>query len=80
MAGKFNERQNQYAGNICHSGKHLLSLINDVLELLKADVGTVLNDNLSVVKDTMAVESEVMDVDIVTKLDSFETDNGRKLK
>lgn len=37
--GELNEKQQQYIGLICESGQHLLSLINDLLDLSRLDAG-----------------------------------------
>ncbi|MEW6087146.1 MAG: HAMP domain-containing sensor histidine kinase [bacterium] len=39
LFGKLNEKQKQYMDNINTSGKHLLSLINDILDLSKIESG-----------------------------------------
>ena len=45
-AGPLNEKQNKYIGLISESGNHLLSLINDILDLAKIEAGQiVLNVN-----------------------------------
>jgi len=39
MFGPINEKQQEYLGNILTSGRHLLSLINDILDLTKVESG-----------------------------------------
>lgn len=39
MFGQLNEKQQQYVNNILVSGKHLLELINDILDLAKVESG-----------------------------------------
>lgn len=39
LFGPLNEKQGQYVGNILKSGKHLLSLINDILDISKVEAG-----------------------------------------
>ncbi len=41
MFGPLNEKQEEYVGDILTSGHHLLSLINDVLDLSKIEAGQV---------------------------------------
>ncbi|MBI3963233.1 MAG: response regulator, partial [Deinococcus sp.] len=39
LAGALNEKQRKYVGNVLSSGQHLLSLINDILDLSKVEAG-----------------------------------------
>ena len=39
VIGPLNEKQKKYAGNISMSGKHLLSLINEILDLSRVEAG-----------------------------------------
>ncbi len=39
--GPLNEKQVRYVGNIHKSGKHLLTLINDILDLSKVEAGKI---------------------------------------
>ena len=41
MFGEVNEKQEEYLDDILSSGHHLLSLINDVLDLSKVEAGQV---------------------------------------
>jgi len=39
--GSLNERQQRYVGNVLSSGRHLLALINDVLDISKVEAGKI---------------------------------------
>ncbi len=44
LAGDMNEKQQRYVSNIFGSGQHLLSLINDILDLSKVEAGKMTLD------------------------------------
>jgi signal transduction histidine kinase/ActR/RegA family two-component response regulator len=44
IAGPLNEKQQKYTSTISESGHHLLSLINDILDLAKIDAGQITMD------------------------------------
>ena len=56
--GKLNEKQAEYVSDILESGKHLLSLINDILDLSKVEAGKM-ELELSQVKLDELVESSL---------------------
>ncbi len=56
MAGPVNERQRDYLNDVASSGHHLLSLINDILDLSKVEAGRV--------------EMDFVDLDIAATVDS----------
>ncbi len=63
VMGEMSEKQTEYVGDIFNSGQHLLSLINDILDLSKIEAGKMeleldelmvpdlLNNSLSIIKE-----------------------------
>ena len=49
LFGQLNTKQHEYVGNILTSGRHLLNLINDILDLSKVEAGKLVLE-LSMVK------------------------------
>jgi signal transduction histidine kinase len=56
LFGEMNDKQAEYVGDITESGKHLLSLINEILDLSKIEAGRM--------------ELDVAEFDIATTIDS----------
>lgn len=59
--GPLNEKQLLYLNNIASSGKHLLALINDILDLAKVDAGRVdlHRESLSIVQLLDEIQSNI---------------------
>jgi signal transduction histidine kinase len=59
--GELNQRQLKYSNNILNSGRHLLQLINDILDLAKVEAGRVelLRQNFNVAKALSEVHTIV---------------------
>jgi PAS domain S-box-containing protein len=84
--GELNEKQVEYIVDIVDSGKHLLSLINDVLDLSKIEAGKMeldvsevkiadlLQNSLVMIKEKALVHSISLDLQIAENI------NGTKIK
>ena len=91
MFGELNEKQVEYVQDIHASGRHLLSLINDILDLSKIeagqveleleqfDAGAALDNALTLVKDRSARRGIDLKVDIDDQLGTMIADQ-RKFK
>ncbi len=60
--GDLNERQLKYVNNILNSGRHLLQLINDILDLAKVEAGRV-----ELMRNTFSVGQALAEVQTIVK-------------
>ena len=91
LLGDMTEKQRRFIGDIFKSGKHLLSLINDILDLSKVEAGKMLLDldmveiaplltnSLSIVKGQAAVQHVRLEMQVAEKLGTL-TGDARKIK
>jgi hypothetical protein len=61
--GDLNNRQLKYSHNILNSGRHLLQLINDILDLAKVEAGRV-----ELMRNTFAVAKALSEVQTIVKM------------
>ncbi|MEO8356444.1 MAG: PAS domain S-box protein [Chloroflexota bacterium] len=79
VAGPLNEKQQKYLTTINESGHHLLSLINDILDLAKIEAGQITLDIHKVDVNSVCQASLRMIKQLAQKKDQeviFETDRG----
>ncbi len=79
--GQLNDKQLRYIGHVWNSGKHLLQLINDMLDLAKVEAGkmelcvsevdirTLLQSSLVMVKEKAAKHSITLDLTVSPSVD-----------
>ncbi|HVL76216.1 MAG TPA: response regulator [Noviherbaspirillum sp.] len=91
VAGELSAEQREYAGDIFGSGQHLLSLINDILDLSKVEAGAMKLDlapvnvkslcmnSVLVVREKAQAEGIRLEVDAADDLGSIDAD-ARKMK
>jgi signal transduction histidine kinase len=91
MFGEINEKQAEYLQDIHGSGMHLLSLINDILDLSKIDAGRMdlelsrfdlvaaLNNTLTLVRERATRNNVTLDLDFDSELGDWTADE-RKFK
>jgi signal transduction histidine kinase len=89
--GELNEKQNEYVGDIRGSGEHLLSLINDILDLSKVEAGKMelelsefdlpatLENVVTLVRERAQRHGIALKVDLAAGLGAIRADE-RKLK
>ncbi len=89
MFGELNERQEEYVRDIWNSGKHLLELINEILDLSKVEagqmvlepstfkVGGALEYALATVRERATVHEIGLTVEVAEDVDTVEADELR---
>ena len=60
--GELNDRQLKYSNNILNSGRHLLQLINDILDLAKVEAGRV-----ELMRNTFSIAKVLPEVQTIVK-------------
>jgi signal transduction histidine kinase len=91
MFGELNNKQAEYVDDIHSSGQHLLSLINDLLDLAKIESGrmefqpsvidlkSMLEDSVGLLRETVDQQGLTLELDVDDSLGSILAD-GRMLK
>src|SRR5450432_2268676 len=91
LMGDMTDKQRGFIGDIFSSGNHLLSLINDILDLSKVEAGTMMLDlesvsvsslfanSLSIIREKAAARHISLGIEAEEELGSFQAD-ARKVK
>jgi len=89
IAGGLNEKQDHYVDNIIKSSKHLLDLINDVLDLSKIEAGkmemryekmslpSTINDTIELVRASAAKQNVMLIKEFDPHIDIIEADKQK---
>ena len=91
LIGELTEQQERFIGDIFSSGNHLLSLINDILDLSKVEAGkmtlelesvevwSLFANSLSIIREKAAARHIELSMDVPKELGSIQAD-ARKVK
>ena len=86
MVGDINERQEEYLNDIRNSGKHLLELVNEILDLSRVEAGqmviepttfevrSALDDTLTMVRERAAQHALTLTAHVADDVGMIETD------
>lgn len=89
MFGELNERQDEYLRDIWHSGRHLLELLNEILDLSKVEAGQMVLDpstfsvrsaldyTLAMVRERAAQHAISVTATVAADVDTIDTDELR---
>jgi len=89
MLGELTDQQHVFVGNIFSGGNHLLSLINDILDLSKVeagkmmldlepvDVSSLLANSFSVVREKAAIRDIRLDIEAAGELGAIQVDERK---
>jgi signal transduction histidine kinase len=89
MFGEINERQEEYLRDIWNSGKHLLELLNEILDLSKVEAGqmvlepsafsvsSALDYCLAMVRERATAHAITVTVEVTDAIDTIEADELR---
>ena len=89
LAGELNEKQEHYIDNIIKSSKHLMDLINDILDISKIEAGkiemnferislpSIMNDTIELVKGTVTKNTVVLKREFDPRIEFIEADKQK---
>ena len=92
LVGQLNAKQHEYVANILNSGRHLLSLINDILDLSKVEAGKLtlepstvklrelISDSLTMLQEKALKHNLHLDLELPGNCDIELIADGRKIK